>query len=90
MTTKNVNPDPTEGLAKAFGQVLRRLRMQKDVSQQELADTSGLGRPFISLLERGLRAPSLRTFLLLAYSIGVPVADFITTIEEALRRRRSL
>jgi len=89
MSIKKIDNDPTEELEKAFGQVLRKARMEKDLSQQDLAYTCGLGRAFISLLERGMRAPSLRTFLILAHSMGVSAVEFLTTVEEALRRHRN-
>ncbi|MCU7907156.1 MAG: helix-turn-helix domain-containing protein [Candidatus Thiodiazotropha sp. (ex Epidulcina cf. delphinae)] len=50
----------------AFGDVLRELRNKKNISQETLALESELDRTFISLMERGLRQPSLTTILLLA------------------------
>ena len=45
----------------AFGLVLKDLRNERGLSQQQLAFDSGLDRTYISLLERGLRLPTLGT-----------------------------
>lgn len=59
----------------AFGKVLKELRQKKQVSQELLAYESSLDRTFISLLERGLRQPSLATILQIAKALNVsPVA----------------
>ncbi len=42
-----------------FGRVIRKHRTEADWSQEELAHQAGLHRTYISLLERGLRNPSL-------------------------------
>lgn len=73
------------GLEHAFGRVLRQLRMQRNLSQQELATESGLGRTFISLLERGLRRPSLSTIFLLSRPLGLPAAELVRVVDEKLR-----
>lgn len=75
------------GLEYAFGRVLRQLRMEKNLSQQDLATESGLGRPFISLLERGLRRPSLSTIFLLARPLKVTPAELVQAVDEKLNVR---
>jgi len=68
----------------AFAQVLRRLRKDKGLSQEELAHQSDLDRTYISLLERGLRQPSLSSILQLSKSLGVSSADILAEVEEKL------
>ncbi|MBS4008227.1 MAG: helix-turn-helix transcriptional regulator [Clostridium sp.] len=46
---------------KKFGVVLKKLRTDKGVSQEDFALNIGLHRTYISQLERGLKSPSLRT-----------------------------
>ena len=55
----------------AFGIVLRDLRHARSLSQEALALESDLDRTFISLMERGLRQPSLTTVLQLSGPLGV-------------------
>lgn len=58
-------------LAKRFGSVLASYRGKAGLSQQSLALNCGLDRTYISLLERGLRQPSLTTIFSLAEALGV-------------------
>ncbi|MGA2226036.1 MAG: helix-turn-helix transcriptional regulator [Syntrophobacteraceae bacterium] len=64
--------------------MLRRLRKDKGLSQEELAHQSDLDRTYISLLERGLRQPSLSSILQLSKSLGVSSADILAEVEEKL------
>ena len=64
----------------AFGIVLRDLRQARSLSQEALALESGLDRTFVSLLERGLRQPSLTTILQLAGPLGVAPDDLVAEV----------
>lgn len=68
----------------AFGAVLRQLRTEKGLSQERLALDGGLDRTFISLLERGLRQPSLTTLLQLSNVLGVKASEIIAEVEKRL------
>ncbi len=57
-------------LVKRFGIVLRKFRVAAGFTQQELAQECRLDRTYISLLERGLRQPSLTTIFLLADAVN--------------------
>ena len=67
-----------------FGQVLKELRTQAALSQEVLAHDSGLDRTYISLLERGLRQPSIETLFKLASSLQLSAASLIGKVEERL------
>jgi transcriptional regulator with XRE-family HTH domain len=54
----------------AFGQRLRTLREERGVSQDQLADQTGIHPTAIGRLERGLREPRLKTILRLAEGLG--------------------
>jgi DNA-binding XRE family transcriptional regulator len=43
----------------AFGAALRAARKHKGMTQEQLADAAGFDRTFPTLLERGLRTPTL-------------------------------
>jgi transcriptional regulator with XRE-family HTH domain len=70
--------------ANAFGQALRHFRSSLQISQERLSQESGLDRSYISLLERGLRQPSLTTFLQLAKALNIPSDVLILKVEELL------
>jgi transcriptional regulator with XRE-family HTH domain len=70
----------------AFGIVLRDLRQARSLSQETLALESELDRTFISLLERGLRQPSLTTILQLAGPLGVAPDELVAEVVSLLSR----
>ncbi len=70
----------------AFGRVLRELRRQKGLSQEQLASLGDFDRTYPSLLERGLRTPTLTVIFRLADVLGISAASlFSKTLEEATK-----
>ena len=51
------------------------LRKERGLSQEELAELSGLDRTYISGIERGLRNVALRNIEALANALGVSIAE---------------
>jgi len=72
------------GPEEAFGLVLRDLRRERAMSQEALALESQLDRTFISLLERGLRQPSLTTIFQLARTLGLLPEDLVAIVSKVL------
>jgi transcriptional regulator with XRE-family HTH domain len=70
--------------AHAFGQTLRYFRVKLKISQERLSQESGLDRSYISLLERGLRQPSLTTLLQLAKALNISSVELILKVEELI------
>lgn len=60
-----------------LGRNLRRLRQEKDWSQEELAHASGLHRTYISDLERVARNPTITVVDRLAQTLGVSVGQLL-------------
>lgn len=54
-----------------FGVRLRRLRKERGLSQQQLAEAAGINLAFVSRLETGSRFPSHETNVALAHALGV-------------------
>ncbi len=59
-----------------FGKNLRRIRRQKDFTQEQLAEAAEISVEFLSNIERGINAPSFETLDKLAGALGVPVKAF--------------
>jgi len=72
-----------------FGQSLRRLRTEREWSQERLAELAGVTLNYVGNLERGEQGPSLHVLVRLARALGVDVptllADFRT---DAIRKLR--
>src|SRR5690348_14641330 len=76
-------------IARAFGLALRELRIARGLSQEALADASGLDRTYPSLLERGVRTPTLLVIDRLARALGVPASELLEAFQVALNRLAS-
>ena len=59
-----------------LGNQIRRLRLQRGLTQEELADRCELSKGFISLLERDLTSPSLDTLADILESLGTDLPSF--------------
>jgi len=68
-------------LFKIFGQVLRKLREDKKISQEKLAEYCDLDRTYISLLERGLRQPTLTTIFSLSKALDIQPSEMIEKVQ---------
>ena len=69
----------------AFGWVIRDLRREAGLSQEELAYQCDLHRTYISQLERGLKSPSLTTINTLATVLGKPPHQLVKAAEDILK-----
>jgi transcriptional regulator with XRE-family HTH domain len=83
---------PHSGTEKAFGQALREIRKSRNLSQEQLALDSDFDRTYVSLLERGLQSPTVRTIVKLAATLDVLPSVMILRMERTLglsSRRRA-
>jgi len=77
-------------VARAFGRVLRELSQERGLSQERLADLGDFDRTYPSLLERGLRTPTLTVVFKLADVLGITASALVgQALDETLRTRRS-
>jgi transcriptional regulator with XRE-family HTH domain len=60
-------------LRKDFGQRLRAIRLERSLTQERFAEMVGISVDFLSLIERGINAPSFETIEQLANRLRVPV-----------------
>jgi transcriptional regulator with XRE-family HTH domain len=59
-----------------IGEKIRRLRMQHNLTQEELADRCELTKGFISQVERDLTSPSIATLVDILAALGNTLSDF--------------
>lgn len=64
-------------MRRLVGQNLRRLRLQKGMTQEQLAEASGFSQNYISDLERGRRNPTVVTLYELATPLGASPRDLL-------------
>lgn len=61
------------GHVNEFGEFLRMVRTENNLTLQKLAEDTGLTQAFLSMIENGKRSPSLHTLILLASILGFEV-----------------
>ena len=66
-----------------IGSVLRAKREKLAVSQEEVAERAGVDRTYVSILERGLKSPTVETLEKICIALGTLPER---VIEEARRR----
>jgi transcriptional regulator with XRE-family HTH domain len=62
-------------LRKKFGMRVRQIRMERGMSQERFAELVDVSVDFLSLIERGINAPSFETLEKIARKLRRPVAD---------------
>lgn len=65
-------------IRRQFGRTVRRLRLEKGWSQEELAAEAGLHRTYVSQLERGIRNPTLTLIAKLAKALSTTLAALVS------------
>ena len=68
-------------LESIFGDVLKEVRIGKKISQEKLAEYCELDRTYISLLERGLRQPTLITIFKISKALNILPSELIKKVE---------
>jgi transcriptional regulator with XRE-family HTH domain len=56
---------------------IRRLRVERNLSQEALAADAGIDRTYVSRLERGLENPTVALLEQLADDLGVTIIEFL-------------
>jgi len=61
-----------------FGKHLREIRLERGLSQEKLAEILDCSVDFLSLVERGISAPSFETLEKISKRLKVPVSSLFT------------
>lgn len=62
-------------LRENFGQRLKAIRLSRSKSQEEFAELLGISVDFLSLIERGINAPSFENLEAFSSQLGLSVAE---------------
>lgn len=69
-------------MRKVIGSNFARLRKQKGLTQESVAEKSGFSQSYIGWLERGQRNPTAISIWLLAQAVEAMPADLVQPVEE--------
>lgn len=70
-------------MRRLVGRNVRRVRLEKGLTQEQFADVSGFSQQYLSSLERGRRNPTVVTLYELAQALGVSHIDLVVPDDEA-------
>jgi transcriptional regulator with XRE-family HTH domain len=68
----------------AFGTVIRRLRRDAGLSQEAFGEVAGLHRTYVSMMERGIKTPTVVTLVDLAGALGMATAELMGLFDHEL------
>ena len=74
-----------DALAHEFGDLVRRLRLERAYSQEGLAEAAGLERAYVGMIERGETNVSVRTAFRLARALDLTLAGLFAELERGPR-----
>lgn len=67
-----------------LGEVVRELRLSKNLSQEKLAEIGGFERSYISKVENGKRSVRFVTVVRLALALDIKPSDLVKKCEESI------
>ena len=67
--------------AEIIGNILKELRDNKGLTQEQLSGLAALDRTHYSKLERGLRSPTIETLFKIAHALDIMPHEIIKIIE---------
>lgn len=71
----------SEEILKRFGYAVRKIRQDRHISQEQLADMCGLHRTYISDVELGKRNVSLENIEKVALAFDLSIAELFIEVE---------
>jgi transcriptional regulator with XRE-family HTH domain len=74
-------------LRERFGQRLRVIRLARKLSQEQFAELLGISVDFLSLIERGINAPSFENLDAFSAQLKIPIVvlfDFESMLDPSL------
>jgi transcriptional regulator with XRE-family HTH domain len=70
-------------MRKLVGRNVKRIRQEKGLTQEQLAELSGFSQQYISGLEQGRRNPTIVSLYELATALGVSHMELLRSAEDA-------
>jgi transcriptional regulator with XRE-family HTH domain len=74
-------------LVRQFGNRLRKLRENKNLSQEKLAELAGVHRTYIGMIERGEKNLTLLNLGKLSTALNLSIAELLKGIDNPAREK---
>jgi transcriptional regulator with XRE-family HTH domain len=75
-------------LRRDFGKRLKTIRLHRELTQEQFAEVVGISVDFLSLIERGINAPSFEVLERMAGRLDLQVRELFDFRKTAERARR--
>jgi transcriptional regulator with XRE-family HTH domain len=75
-------------LREKFGNRLKAIRLARSMSQEQFAELLQISVDFLSLIERGINAPSFENLEVFSTQLGIPVHELFV-FEDNVARQNS-
>lgn len=79
-----------DSIKKDLGEVLKNLRLEAGLSQENLGGRCGLNRAYIGIIERGEKAITVETAARLADGLAVSLSTIFIRVEELKQDREKV
>lgn len=73
--------------SEAFGTVLRRYRLERELTLERLSERVGVAHSFIHRLEIGTKQPSFRMVLKLADALSIGPGEFVEAVVAEMNKK---
>jgi len=84
---RSMTTPPPEEQLRAFGRAIRRMRRERDLSQEAVANAAGVHPNQVGRLERGTADVYTSTMLCIVAGMGASLSDVARAYEERLAER---
>lgn len=82
-----MGPRKKTPLGRTFGRVLQAARLDRQLTQEELADHTDYSRVQIAYFETGISTPSLEALIVLEKALGLATGELLRRTVETLPKR---
>jgi transcriptional regulator with XRE-family HTH domain len=72
----------SDAIAAMIGRRVAERRIERELTQEQLAEAAGISRQMVSLIERGVKTPGWLTAYALAIALRCEVFDLLPTLRE--------
>ena len=70
-----------------LGQVLRRIRKERSMTQEDVAFKCGVDRSYLSYIERGLHQPSVAVLFKIARALDISPSTILAEVEKEIQKK---
>lgn len=71
-----------DGLNIVIGETVKELRVQRGLTQEELAEKCETSAVYISEIERGIKNPTAVTLMVITAALGINLSEFFVRVED--------